>query len=60
MLYAGLVALLIPHGGGLVLLGALTLATALLRLALPLAWLRSELPGLRLSGSTSHVPGSAS
>ena len=49
VLYAGLVALLIPHGGGLVLLGALTLATALLRLALPLAWLRSELPGLRLS-----------
>jgi O-antigen/teichoic acid export membrane protein len=49
VLYAGLVALLIPSGGGLVLLGALTLATALLRLMLPLAWLRAELPGLRLS-----------
>ena len=48
-LYAVLVALLIPRGGGLILLGALTLATTLLRLVLPLAWLRSELPGLRLS-----------
>ena len=48
-LYAGLVVLLIPSGGGLILLGALTMATTLLRLVLPLAWLRSELPGLRLS-----------
>ena len=48
-LYAVLVALLIPRGGGLILLGALTLATTLLRLVLPLAWLRSELPDLRLS-----------
>ena len=36
-----LVAILIPNGGGLILLGALTLATTLLRLVLPLAWLRS-------------------
>jgi len=49
VLYAVLVALLIPNGGGLILLGALTLATTLLRLALPLAWLRRELPGLRLA-----------
>jgi O-antigen/teichoic acid export membrane protein len=48
VLYAALVAILIPNGGGLILLGALTLATTLLRLVLPLAWLRSELPGLRL------------
>ncbi len=48
-LYAVLVALLIPRGGGLIVLGALTLATTLLRLVLPLAWLRSELPGLQLS-----------
>jgi O-antigen/teichoic acid export membrane protein len=46
--YAALVALLLPNGGGLVLLGALTLATTLLRLALPLGWLRRELPDLRL------------
>ena len=49
VLYAALVAILIPSGGGLILLGALTLATTLLRLVLPLGWLRSELPGLRLS-----------
>ena len=49
VLYAALVAILIPSGGGLILLGALTLATTLLRLVLPLGWLRSELPGLQLS-----------
>ena len=49
VLYAVLVAVLLPRGGGLVLLGALTLATTLLRLALPLGWLRRELPELRLS-----------
>ena len=51
VLYAVLVATLIPSGGGLILLGALTLATTLVRLALPLAWLRQELPQLRLSRS---------
>jgi O-antigen/teichoic acid export membrane protein len=51
VLYAVLVAVLIPGGGGLILLGVLTLGTTLLRLALPLGWLRSELPGLRLSRS---------
>ena len=49
VLYAVLVAILIPRGGGLIVLGALTFLTTLLRLALPLAWLRSELPGLTLS-----------
>jgi O-antigen/teichoic acid export membrane protein len=48
VLYAGLVALLVPRGGGLVLLGALTLVTTTLRLALPLLWLRRELPGLQI------------
>lgn len=50
-LYATLVAILLPNGGGLILLGALTLATQVLRLALPLAWLRRELPDLRLRRS---------
>jgi O-antigen/teichoic acid export membrane protein len=53
VLYAALVALLIPNGGGLILLGALTLATTLLRLVFPLAWLRRELPELRLD--RAHV-----
>ena len=51
VLYAVLVAVLIPSGGGLILLGALTLGATLLRLVIPLGWLRSELPGLRLSRS---------
>ena len=49
--YAVLVALLVPRGGGLVLLGALTLGVTLLRLGLPLLWLRREFPGLRLRRS---------
>ncbi len=48
VVYAVLVVTLIPNGGGLILLGALTFATTLVRLALPLGWLRSELPELRL------------
>jgi O-antigen/teichoic acid export membrane protein len=48
VLYAALVAALLPHGGGIVLLGGLTLGTGLLRLLLPLAWLRRELPELRV------------
>jgi len=48
VLYAVLVAVLIPRGGGLVLLGALTVLVTVLRLGLPLAWLRKELPELRL------------
>ena len=51
VLYAALVALLVPHWGGLVLLGALTLGTTVLRLALPLAWLKRELPSLRVGRS---------
>jgi O-antigen/teichoic acid export membrane protein len=49
VLYAALVALLMPRWGGLILLGVLTLGAALLRLVLPLFWLRRELPGLRLA-----------
>ena len=48
VLYAVLVAILIPGGGGLVLLGALTLAVTLFRLGLPLLWLRREFPQLKL------------
>lgn len=47
VLYAVLVAILIPRGGGLVLLGALTLGVTLLRFCLPLLWLRREFPELR-------------
>ena len=48
VLYAALVAILVPHHGGLVLLGALTLAATVVRLGLPLAWLRREIPELRV------------
>jgi O-antigen/teichoic acid export membrane protein len=48
-LYAALVAILMPRWGGLVLLGVLTFGTTVLRLTLPLLWLRRELPGLRLA-----------
>jgi O-antigen/teichoic acid export membrane protein len=49
--YALLVVLLVPRFGGLVLLGALTLATTVFRLSLPLLWLKRELPGLHVSGA---------
>jgi O-antigen/teichoic acid export membrane protein len=49
VLYAALVAILIPRWGGLVLLGALTFGTTALRLVLPLFWLRRELPGLHIA-----------
>ncbi len=49
ILYALLVVLLLPRWGGLVLLGALTLATTVVRLGLPLAWLRREVPELRIA-----------
>jgi O-antigen/teichoic acid export membrane protein len=48
-LYAALVAILMPRWGGLILLGVLTLGTTVLRLVLPLFWLRRELPGLRVA-----------
>lgn len=51
VLYAALVAILLPRGGGLVLLGALTLAVTLVRLGLPLLWLRREFPELRVRRS---------
>jgi O-antigen/teichoic acid export membrane protein len=47
VLYAGAVVVLIPRTGGLVLLAALTLVATLVRLVLPLYWVRRELPGLR-------------
>lgn len=47
-LYGVLVAVLMPRYGGLVLLGALTLGTTILRLSLPLLWLKRELPELRI------------
>jgi membrane protein EpsK len=53
VLYAVAVVLLLPRGGGLVLLGLLTLATTLFRLSFPLVWLKREFPGLRLS--SRHV-----
>jgi O-antigen/teichoic acid export membrane protein len=49
VLYAALVVILMPRYGGLVLLGALTLGTTLLRLLLPLAWLKRELPMLHVT-----------
>jgi O-antigen/teichoic acid export membrane protein len=49
VVYAAAVAVFLPRGGGLILLGALTFGVTLLRLGLPLAWLRRELPDLRLS-----------
>jgi O-antigen/teichoic acid export membrane protein len=49
VLYAALVVALLPHWGGLVLLGALTLATSTVRLVLPLFWLKRELPTLRIT-----------
>jgi O-antigen/teichoic acid export membrane protein len=49
VLYAVLVAVLLPHTGGIVLLAALTLGAGILRLTLPLAWLRREIPELHLA-----------
>ena len=48
VLYAALVAALLPHGGGIVLLGALTLLALVVKLSLPLWWLWRELPELRV------------
>jgi O-antigen/teichoic acid export membrane protein len=47
-LYAVLVATLLPHFGGIVLLAGLTLLSGLVRLTLPLFWLRREIPTLRV------------
>jgi O-antigen/teichoic acid export membrane protein len=49
VLYAVLVAILIPAGGGIVTLAVVTLGVTLFRLGLPLLWLRREFPELRLS-----------
>lgn len=48
VLYAVLVAVFVPRGGGLLLLGALTLAVTLIRLGLPLLWVRREFPELAI------------
>ncbi len=49
-LYAILVAALVPNmGHGLVVLGAVTLGTSLVRLTLPLFWLKRELPELKIT-----------
>ena len=44
-------AILIPRGGGLVLLGALTLGVTIVRLSLPLFWLKREFPEFALRRS---------
>jgi O-antigen/teichoic acid export membrane protein len=48
-LYALLAGVFMARGGGLVLLAALVLGATLLRLTVPLFWLRSELPELRVA-----------
>jgi O-antigen/teichoic acid export membrane protein len=48
-LYATAVLMLLPRTGGVVLLAALTLGTTIVRLGLPLLWVRRELPGLHFS-----------
>ena len=55
VVYAVLVAVLIPRGGGLVLLGAVTLGVTLLRLGLPLFWLRTRVPELASSGARTSL-----
>jgi O-antigen/teichoic acid export membrane protein len=49
VVYTALVLVLLPRGGGVVLLAAISLAAALLRLVLPLFWVRRELGPLRPS-----------
>ena len=52
VLYAVLVAVFLPRGGGLVLLGALTLGVTLVRFGVPLLWLRREFPSCRSAAPT--------
>ncbi len=47
-LYAILAGIFMSRGGGLVLLAGLVLGTTLVRLTLPMLWLRSELPELQI------------
>ena len=49
LLLAALVVALVSGTGDLVLVAAISAAATIVRLALPLAWVRGELPGLRLS-----------
>lgn len=51
LLYALAVVVVFARGGGIVAVGAIALVTTVLRLLLPLAWLRRELPSLRLRPS---------
>jgi O-antigen/teichoic acid export membrane protein len=48
VLYAALVAAVLPRGGGLIFLGAATFVTTVIRLGIPLGWLRAEIPYLSL------------
>ena len=48
VVYFVLVAAILPWHGGIVLLAAITLVATLVRLGLPLFWLRRELPFLKL------------
>ena len=54
VLYAVLVATLIPTGGGLILLGALTLATTLVRLVLPARLAAVRAPGAAVQPGVRH------
>jgi O-antigen/teichoic acid export membrane protein len=51
VVYAVLVASILPRHGGIALLAAFTLVATLVQLSLPLFWLRRELPFLRLRRS---------
>jgi O-antigen/teichoic acid export membrane protein len=48
VLYAALAIILVRRGGGIVALGAVTLLVTIVKLGIPLAWLRSEFPTLQL------------
>jgi O-antigen/teichoic acid export membrane protein len=51
VVYAALVAAILPEHGGVALLAAFTLVATLVQLALPLLWLRRELPFLSVRRS---------
>ncbi len=51
VVYTALVVIVLPHGGGIVLLSAFALLATMIRLAVPLLWLRRELPDLRIRRS---------
>jgi O-antigen/teichoic acid export membrane protein len=51
IVYTALVAIVLPRGGGIVLLSAFALLATMIRLVVPLFWLRRELPELRIRRS---------